>query len=95
MYNYMVCNQCMIDSNKRYAVTYKNNNKSFNIYRRKVYHNFKVPVSKENLDGSTALEFESMEIYLVSNSEQVMMYDSNTFREIGKIPVEIPIYVEK
>ena len=45
MFNYMGCNQCMFGSRVRYAVTYKANQKSFDIYRRKAWHDFKVPIS--------------------------------------------------
>ena len=66
MYNYMGCNQCMFGSKVRYCVTYKTNQKSFEIYRRKCYHDFKVPITEENLEGSKGLEFSTMNAYLVT-----------------------------
>ena len=45
MANYMGCNQMMFGSKVRYGVTYKTNQKSFDIYRRKYWHEFKVPLS--------------------------------------------------
>ena len=53
MFNFMKCTQMMIGSKVRFCVTYKTNEKSFDIYRRKYEHSFKVPVwPGENLEGS-------------------------------------------
>lgn len=56
MFNYMNCNQMMFGSKVRYCITYKTNQRSFVIYRRKYLHNFKVPVVGDNLEGSKGLE---------------------------------------
>ena len=45
MYNYMNCNQMMFGSKVRYGVTYKTNQRSFDIYRRKFQHDFKVSIN--------------------------------------------------
>ena len=50
MFNFMNCNQMMFGSKVKYSVTYKTNQRSFDIYRRKYWHDFKVPVSDENLE---------------------------------------------
>jgi hypothetical protein len=59
MYNYMNCSQMMFGSKVRYGITYKTNQKSFVIYRRKYEHNFKVPVASENYEGAKGLEIKS------------------------------------
>jgi hypothetical protein len=56
MYNYMHCNQMMIGSMKRYAITYKQNENSFDIYQRKYMHNLRVCVDSSDFAGSKALE---------------------------------------
>jgi len=66
MSNYMNCNQMMFGSKVRYCVTYKTNQKAFDIYRRKYYHDFKVPITDENLEGSIGLELPKHNTYLVS-----------------------------
>jgi len=38
----------MIGSKKKYAITYKQNEKSFDIYSRKYMHNLRVNVVKKN-----------------------------------------------
>ena len=89
MFNYMNCTQMMFGSKVKYGVTYKTNQKSFGIYRRKYMHNFKVTVSQENLEGSRGLEFSSMEIFLVSKVGKVIMYSSDTYKEICEIKIDL------
>lgn len=89
MYNYMGCNQCMFGSKVRYCVTYKTNQKSFDIYRRRCWHDFKVPITEENLEGSLGMELETMDTFLVTKIDKVIMYDSTTFKEVGKIPIQL------
>ena len=66
MYNYMGCTQMMYGRRVKFCVTYKGGQKSFDIYRQKYQHNFKVPVSGENLEGSKGLEIKSMNAFLVT-----------------------------
>ena len=89
MFNFMTCNQMMFGSKVRYSVTYKTNQKSFDIYRRKYWHDFKVPISNENLEGSIGLELRSMNCYLVSKIDKVIIYNSSNFTEIGTIPIKL------
>lgn len=89
MFNFMTCNQMMFGSKVRYCVTYKTNQKSFAIYRRKYWHDFKVPISTENLEGSIGLELASMNTYLVSKIDKVIMYSSETFKEVAKIDITL------
>ena len=56
MFNYMSCNQMMFGSKVRYCVTFKTNQKSFDIYRRKYEHHFRANVVKNNFDGSRGME---------------------------------------
>ena len=77
----------MFGSKVRYCVTYKTNQKSFDIYRRRYWHDFKVPVQTENLEGSIGLELSKMNAYLVSKIDKVIIYDSDSFNEIGEIPI--------
>ena len=89
MYNYMNCNQMMFGSKVKYGITYKTNQRSFTIYRRKYLHNFKVPVIAENLESAKGLEIKSMDIFLVSKIDKVVMYDSLTFEEIGNLNITL------
>lgn len=79
----------MFGSKVRYAVTYKTNQRAFDIYRRKACHDFKVPISDENLEGSLGLELLTLGTYLVTKIDQVIMYDSNNFKEVDRIPIQL------
>lgn len=59
MYNYMQCNQMLFGSRVRYCLTFKNNQRNFEVFKRAYYHDFKVPVQSENLEGSIGLELMS------------------------------------
>jgi len=60
MNNYMKCLQMMIGPKVKYCVTYKNGQRSFNVFRAAYVHNLKVSVIKENLEGSKVLELRSL-----------------------------------
>ena len=79
MYNFMGCNQLMFGSKVRYGISYKQNQKSFEIFRRKYMHNLKVCVNDEDFSGSQALELVSMNTFLVSKVDKVLMFDCDTF----------------
>jgi len=82
MFNFMSCNQMMFGSKVKYSVTYKTNQRSFDIFRRKYWHDFKVPVTDENLEQSIGLELKTMGSYLVSKIDKVIIYDSATFKPV-------------
>jgi hypothetical protein len=89
MFNYMNCTQMMFGSKVKYGIAYKNFQRSFVIYRRKYLHNFKVNVVDENLEGSKGLELKSMDIFLCSKIDKVVMYDSLNFEELGDLPIKL------
>ena len=89
MFNYMNCTQMMFGAKVRYCITYKTNQRSFNIYRRKYMHNFKVPMVKENLEGSKGIEFQNLGVFLVTKVDRIIIYDSNTFQEVSEIPISL------
>ena len=66
MYNYMCCNQMMIGAMRRYSITYKQNERSFDIYERKFMHNLRVCLDSNNYEGSKSLELNSSNLILVS-----------------------------
>ena len=83
MYNYMGCNQMMFGSKVRYGISYKQNQKSFDVYRRKYMHNLRVCVNKEDFSGSKAMEIVSMNVFLVTQVDKVLMIDSDNFQIVG------------
>ena len=52
-------------------------------------HNLKVCVQGENYAGSIALEIVTMNTFLVSKIDKVLMFDSDTFQKCGEIPIKL------
>lgn len=59
--NFMGCTQMMYGSKVRFGITYKINQKSFDIWSRKLKHSFNANVYSENFDGSIGLPMESLD----------------------------------
>lgn len=89
MYNFMGCNQMMFGSRVRYGISYKQNQKCFDIYRRKYMHNLKVCVNSENFEGAKAMEIVTMNTFLVTQIDKVLMFDSETYEQVGEIPIKL------
>ena len=66
MSNFMNCSQMMFGSKVKYGITYKTNNRSIDIHRRKYEHDLRLNVVEKDLDGSRGLPIESMNAFLVS-----------------------------
>jgi hypothetical protein len=81
----------MFGSRGKYGITYKTNNKSIDIHRRKYEHDFRLTVVEEDLDGSRGLPVESMNAFLVSKKDYVHFYNINTFREIEECKIKIEL----
>lgn len=81
----------MFGSKVRYCITYKTNQQSFDIYRRKYEHDFKVNVVNDNLDGSRGLQIESMNAFLVSKVDMIKFYNVDTFQELKECKINIPL----
>lgn len=79
LYNYMGCNQMMFGSRVRYGITYKTNQRSFDIYKRKYMHNLKVNVMAENFEGAFGLSMHKMGIFLVAKVDKIYIFSSDTF----------------
>lgn len=56
----------MIGAKKRYSITYKQNERSFDIYQRKYMHNLRVCVDDGIYEGSRAVEIASSNMILIS-----------------------------
>lgn len=52
-------------------------------------HNLKVCVQGDNYAGSIALEIVTMNTFLVSKIDKVLMFDSDTFQQCGEIPIKL------
>jgi hypothetical protein len=66
----------MIGAMKRYSITYKQNERSFDVYQRKYMHNLRVCVDDANYEGAVSTEIPSSNLVLISKIDQVMMIDN-------------------
>lgn len=92
MFNYMNCSQMMFGSKVRYCVTYKTNQSSFDVYRRKYEHEFRANVMSHNLDGSRGLQIESMNAFVVSMVDIIKFYEVDSYTEIKECLIKIPLF---
>ena len=42
-----------------------------------------------NLEGSIALEYKSMNLYLISNVNKILMYDADSYTFIDEVPIKL------
>lgn len=52
-------------------------------------HNLRVCVNDNNFEGSKAIEMPSSSIILVSNVNEVLLFDNENYKEIGKLPISL------
>jgi hypothetical protein len=72
----------LFGSKSKYAITYKQNEGNFDVYRQKYEHDYKVTVVHEDFDGSKGLPVETMKAFLVGVKDKIKFFDVNTFAEI-------------
>ena len=73
----------------RNGVTYKTNQTGFDIYQRHSMHNLRVCVTAEDFEGSRALEIGSSNVFLVTKTDKILMYDCLSFKLCGSIPITL------
>jgi hypothetical protein len=89
MNNYFSCNQMIIGKAKRYCLTFKANQKNFFITRRKYNHDFMVQLNKENLEKQCGLELEKNNAFIISQTNKVTIYNSQTFAPASTLPISL------
>ena len=92
MNNFMDCSIMMYGVRGRYCVTYKTNEKSFNIYKRKYVHDFRVKVIEEDYSGSKSLYLKNTKLFLVYYKNMVRFYDGKEYTEMMDHKLTIPVY---
>jgi hypothetical protein len=91
MNNFMNCSVMMFGPKVKYGLTFKSNERSIDIYRKKYIHDFKVCAVDDDLDGSRGLPIESMNAFLVSKFDTIKFYDIDNFKEIKDCEIKIPL----
>jgi hypothetical protein len=79
----------MFGSRVRYGITYKTNQRSFRVYRRRYEHDFIVPVQRDNLEGAHAIDMPKAKLYLIAKIDKIRVYDSSNFEEVGQVHIPL------
>jgi hypothetical protein len=89
MNNFYRCNQMLIGGLNKYSINFKNNQASFDVYTRKYMHNLRITSNSNNYENCKPLEIVSSRLLMVTKLNRVIMYDINTLKECGEIPIEL------
>jgi len=73
MANYMNCNQLLFGRKVKYGIAFTMQEKAFNIYRRKQYHNFRAPIIDGSHEGDFGIRLEKQ--FTVSRTDKVLIYN--------------------
>jgi len=89
MFNYMKCAYMLYGPKVKYCITYGIDTQEISIIKRKYWHNFKANLCQENFEGSKGIEFVSMNIFVVTKVDKILVYDSSTYSQIDTIPITL------
>lgn len=89
MNNFYRCTQMLIGGYNKYSINYKQNQACFDVYTRKYMHNLRVTSNSANYENCKAIEIISSRLLMVTKLNRVVMYDINTLKECGEIPIEL------
>ena len=89
MNNFMNCSIMMFGPKVKYGITYKTNQRSFRVYRRRYEHDFIVPVQRDNLEGAHAIDMPKSRTYLIAKVDKIRIYDSKNFEEVGQVHIPL------
>jgi len=64
--NFMGCSMMMFGKRVRFGISYKTNQPGFVVYTRASYHNFKVAISPNNMEGSTGMNLDTIGSYAIA-----------------------------
>ena len=87
----MNCTQMLFGSKVRYGITFKTNQKAFDIWTRRFNHNFMVSVDKQNYNGAIGLPMETVGAFIVGKGDQIQFYDISTYKVNEECTIQIPL----
>lgn len=50
-------------------------------------NNLRICVDNSNFEGAKCIEIISMNCFIITNIDRVLIYDSYTFQKVGEIPI--------
>jgi hypothetical protein len=84
MLNHMGATQMMFGKMVKYCVTYKTNERAFDIYKQKQLHGFRVPILHENLERGGLIEIKRMNVFFMFKLDKIRVFDSFTLKQIDE-----------
>lgn len=84
----------MFSSDGNQCITFKTNQRSFDVHRRKFDHDFRVNVFQDNLSGSKGVAIDTMNAILVSKYDTITFYEMDTYRKIDSCQIKIPLLTQ-
>lgn len=91
MQNFMYCEQMLITSNERFALTYKCGEPDLKVFLRKYDHGFIEKADQESREGCSGTNMHSKNCFLISDDNIVNVHDEQTFKVVQKIQVPLNI----
>lgn len=79
----------MFGKRRLYCITYKTSQSGFYVYRKKYMHNLKVPVNSQSFEGAKILEIASMNVFLLTKMDRVLMFNVDTYKQCGEITIKL------
>ena len=95
MFNFMECDQMMFGSQRKFCITYKKNEKNFEVRTRKFNTNFRIQLDNDNFEASKGISIFSANVFIVSKDNEIFVYDSITFNKIVKNTIVLKLMPSK
>ena len=75
-----MCSNMNFDKNEVFCITYKQNQADFNIYSRKLHHNFKDVVYHDDFENALGINLDKTDEVLVCNKDgNIIVFDSASY----------------
>lgn len=78
----------MFGARVRYGIAFKVNQPAFDIFTRSSYHNFKVMIKSDNMEGAAGCQLTSLKAYAIAESLDVGIYNHSDFSMRQNLKVE-------
>ena len=70
----------IFESQEKFCITFKSNQSDFNIYSRKLNHDFRVNIYNEDFENAIGLNLDKKEqIVICKKFGQIMIFDSASY----------------
>ena len=78
------------ENQELFCITYKSNQADFNIYSRKLHHNFKVNVYQDDFENAIGLNLDNSDEILVCKKDgKIFMFDSISYKVTESLDLKL------